>query len=201
MVLQSCRLYTAGVLLSCLSHTVHTQTCAWTNDTAPQTSSIQSKSVAKNACNSASSASSLQASTTTWHEQQTAPCTKHNHQAGVATVNSSNATVWPKPQEEVLSALVRMGDPQQLLTFFCGGRLRAMTGLPVFLNTGAAARSRARATRSSCSASAAAAFRARANCRRSLSLHFSPSATCQCRWRVQQLQGLFSLSHSQKSLY
>jgi hypothetical protein len=42
-------------------------------------------------------------------------------------------------------------------TLRCGGLLRAITGLPLFLNTGAAARSSARATRSSCSAAAAAA--------------------------------------------
>lgn len=71
-------------------------------------------------------------------------------------------------------------------TFFCGGLLRAMTGLPVFLKIGFSARFRSRLTRSSCSANAAAAFCSRASCRRSLSRAFSASATCsvgQGQWR------------------
>mgnify|MGYP001806776502 CR=1 FL=1 len=63
-----------------------------------------------------------------------------------------------------------------------------MTGLPVFLKTGAAARSNALATRSSCSAVAAAAFWARASCRRSRSLAFSASATCN---RTSQPHSIF----------
>lgn len=63
-------------------------------------------------------------------------------------------------------------------TFFCGGLLRAMTGLPVFLKIGFSARSRSLLTRSSCSDNAAAAFCSRASCRRSLSWAFSASATC-----------------------
>jgi hypothetical protein len=107
-------------------------------------------------------------------------CLTHDRLASLLENRRSSALQrtcrYDWPQVKQVTALHRPLPP--LLTLRCGGRLLNMTGLPVFLNTGAAARSSARATRSSCSARAADSLSSRATWRRSRSRPFSDSDTC-----------------------